>query len=384
MKKLLLKTFLLFIILTGTCNLTLKAQDSSRLRISLLTCTPGEELYSIFGHSAIRVIDSNSVADIVYNYGTFNFDDEGFYLKFIRGKLMYYISAAYFSDFKFEYQSSNRGITEQVLNLSGEEKINIRHALHENLKEENKYYKYDFFLDNCTTRLRDLIVNSKSPKPILPPVMPINTTFREAIHEYLNKGGQPWSKLGIDILLGAPTDGIMTTAQQQFLPDNLMKSLDSTSNVSIVMHRSNLYELSTETNKRSFFTPFIFFTLLLVLYGMICIAGNKRFSTLISSLDGLLFFSTGLLGIILIFMWIGTDHSMTKNNYNLLWALPSHFIFSFFINSRKNWIKKYFLFTAISLVLVMIAWLFLPQQMNNALIPFVLLLMYRSVSQYLK
>ena len=106
MKKLLLKTFLLFIILTGTCNLTLKAQDSSRLRISLLTCTPGEELYSIFGHSAIRVIDSNSVADIVYNYGTFNFDDEGFYLKFIRGKLMYYISAAYFSDFKFEYQSS--------------------------------------------------------------------------------------------------------------------------------------------------------------------------------------------------------------------------------------------------------------------------------------
>jgi hypothetical protein len=150
------------------------------------------------------------------------------------------------------------------------------------------------------------------------------------------------------------------------------------------MHRSNLYELSTETNKRSFFTPFIFFTLLLVLYGMICITGNKRFSTLISSLDGLLFFSTGLLGIILIFMWIGTDHSMTKNNYNLLWALPSHFIFSFFINSRKNWIKKYFLFTAISLVLVMIAWLFLPQQMNNALIPFVLLLMYRSVSQYLK
>jgi hypothetical protein len=214
--------------------------------------------------------------------------------------------------------------------------------------------------------------------------MPINTTFREAIHAYLNKGGQPWSKLGIDILLGAPTDGIMTTAQQQFLPDNLMKALDSVSNVPIVEKPLNLYDLSTDTNKRSFFTPFIFFTLLLVLYGMICIAGNKKFSTLISSLDGLLFFSTGLLGVILIFMWIGTDHSMTKNNYNLLWALPSHFIFSFFINSRKNRIKKYFLFTAISLVLVMIAWVFLPQQMNNALIPFVLLLLYRSVSQYLK
>jgi hypothetical protein len=384
MKKFVLKNFLFIIVLIGACHADVKAQDSSRLRISLLTCTPGEELYSIFGHSALRVIDSNSVTDIVYNYGTFNFDDEGFYLKFIRGKLMYYISAAYFNDFKFEYQSANRGITEQVLNLTGEEKINIRHALHENLKEENKYYQYDFFLDNCTTRLRDMIVKSKTPQPILPPVMPINTTFREAIHAYLDKGDQPWSKLGIDILLGAPTDGIMTTAQQQFLPDNLMKALDSVSNVSIVDKSATLYELSTETNRRSFFTPFIFFTVFLILYGMLCIAGKKRFSTLISSMDGLLFFLTGLLGFILIFMWIGTDHSMTKNNYNLLWALPSHLVFSFFINSTKSWIKKYFLFTTISLVLVLIAWISLPQQMNNALIPFVLLLLYRSVSQYLK
>ena len=384
MKKIIPKIFLLLFILTGACYLNSKAQDSSRLRISLLTCTPGEELYSIFGHSAIRLIDSNSVSDIVYNYGTFNFDDEGFYLKFIRGKLMYYISAAYFSDFKFEYQSSNRGMTEQVLKLSGEEKINIRHALHENLEEENKYYQYDFFLDNCTTRLRDLIIKSKTPQPILPPVMPVNTTFREAIHAYLDKGGQPWSKLGIDILLGAPTDGIMTTAQQQFLPDNLMKALDSVTNVPIVERGSNLYTLLTDTNKRNIFTPFIFFSLLLVLYLVLVFAGNRKYSTLISSLDGLLFFSTGLLGIILIFMWFGTDHSMTKNNYNLLWALPSHFICSFFINSRKSWARKYFLFTAISLVLVLIAWFFLPQQMNNALIPFVLLLLYRSASHSLK
>ncbi|HEX2682474.1 MAG TPA: DUF4105 domain-containing protein, partial [Ferruginibacter sp.] len=163
------------------------AQDSSRLRISLLTCTPGEELYSTFGHSAFRVIDSNSVTDIVYNYGTFNFDDDGFYLKFIRGKLLYYVSTEPFTDFKYQYQATNRGITEQVLDLTATEKIAIRQFLNENIKEENKYYKYDFFFDNCTTRLRDILTKYKDSSFTQTAVMPVGSRFREAIHEYLNK-----------------------------------------------------------------------------------------------------------------------------------------------------------------------------------------------------
>jgi hypothetical protein len=134
--------------------LTSFAQDSSHIRISLLTCTPGDELYSTFGHSALRVTDSSSVSDIVFNYGTFNFDDPGFYIKFIRGKLLYYVSTADFPDFKEEYQNTNRGMTEQVLNLSAPEKLALMHFVYNNAKEQNRYYQYDFFLDNCTTRLR--------------------------------------------------------------------------------------------------------------------------------------------------------------------------------------------------------------------------------------
>ena len=96
--------------------------DSSHLRISLLTCTPGEDLYSTFGHSALRVTDSLNNDDIVYNYGTFDFDEPGFYMKFIRGKLMYYLSTEDFNSFKEFYQSEQRGITEQILNLSSSEK----------------------------------------------------------------------------------------------------------------------------------------------------------------------------------------------------------------------------------------------------------------------
>lgn len=368
----------------------LHAQDSSHLRISLLTCTPGEELYSTFGHSAIRITDSSSVTDYVYNYGTFNFDDKNFYLKFIRGKLLYYISLEHFNDadgyygFKSAYQLEGRGIIEQVLNLSADEKIKIQHLLNENLKEENKYYKYDFFLDNCTTRLRDIILKSKHPTPVLPYVMPANTTFRNAIHQYLDNNKQYWSKLGIDILLGAPTDAVMTSQQQQFLPDNLKMAFDSSRNVKIVSSSSNLYDLPQPVSNFSWFTPLVFFCLLLFLFVALGLSGNRSIQAILAGLDGLLFFMTGLLGILLVFMMTATDHSMTRNNFNILWAWPTHLLVSFFINSSKKIIKTYFLVNAIAMIILLLSWFFLPQQMSTALIPFVLLLLYRSVSRYLQ
>lgn len=383
MKKILLS--LLFISILAHYPIGLSAQDSSHLRISLLTCTPGNELYSIFGHSAFRVVDSSKAfnddsRDIVFNYGTFNFDDEGFYLKFARGKLLYYVSIENFEDFKYMYQATNRGITEQVLNLTAAEKINVSQFLITNLKEENKYYKYDFFFDNCTTRLRDIIKKNHDSSFTVKPVMPVGTTFRQAIYQYLDKGKQPWSKLGIDILLGKPCDGVMTAEQMQFLPDNLMISLDSASHPLILSHQ-NLYAVNENTEKGSFFTPFVVFVLLLVAIAALSFVKNKYVQIFLQGFDGILFFSTGLLGIILIFMWTSTDHSMTKDNFNLLWAWPTHFVASFFVSSKKNWVKKYFAFTAAALVIVLLAWFFLPQHMNTGLIPFVLLLIYRSANK---
>lgn len=368
----------LFTFLLTLFSLCTSAQDSSRLRISLLTCSPGDELYSLFGHSALRVIDSNAVTDHVYNYGTFNFDDKNFYLKFVRGKLMYYMSLEQFSDFRDLYQYTNRGIKEQVLNFSGEEKISLKHFLIENLKEENRYYQYDFFFDNCTTRLRDLIVKYKQPTPALPAVRPVNMRFRQAIHEYLDRGHQQWSKLGIDILLGAKTDRIMTAAEQQFLPDNLMMALDSNRNGQLVSSSQNLYAPEQSAADKNPFTPLLFFSSLLLFFLALHFLAGKKFPLLVAGLDGMLFFLTGLLGFTLIFMWVATDHSMTKNNYNLLWALPTHILISFFIVSKKKWVKKYFNFTFFAGALLLIAWAFLPQQLNPALVPFVLLLMFRA------
>ena len=377
---------LLLISILANWQISTFAQDSSRLRISLLTCTPGKELYSTFGHSAFRITDSSRAfndawRDVVYNYGTFNFDDE-FYVKFVQGKLLYYVSTEYFADFKDLYQSTNRGITEQVLKLSADEKITLQHFLNENIKEENKYYRYDFFFDNCTTRLRDILKKQHDSNFTKTAVMPLGNTFRQAIHEYLNKNNQYWSRFGIDILMGLPTDGVMTTEQMQFLPDNLMKSLDS-SKQTMILSSQNLYPVTDENSKKSFFTPFVVFSLLLIFIVLLDFVKNKFAQVFLQGFDGLLFFFTGALGVIMILMWTATDHAMCKNNFNLIWAWPTHAIMAFFVNSRKQWVKKYFKFAAVALMAVLISWFFLPQQMNNAVLPIILLLIYRSIKKSL-
>ena len=147
---------LLFYFSLFTFHFSSFAQDSCGIRISLLTCTPGTELYSTFGHSALRVVDSDNNTDLVFNYGTFEFDSD-FYQKFVKGKLLYFVSIDTLSYFLYEYEYYKRGITEQAINISCQEKQRMVDALFENAKEENKYYRYDFNYDNCTTRLRDML-----------------------------------------------------------------------------------------------------------------------------------------------------------------------------------------------------------------------------------
>ena len=372
-----------FVLVFFNVQTTVIAQDSSHIRVSLLTCSPGDEIYSAFGHSALRVTDSSNVSDIVFNYGTFDFDEPGFYANFVKGKLSFYMSALHFADFKEEYQSTNRYITEQILNLSASDKITLESFLYNNVKEENKYYRYDFFLDNCTTRLRDIIIKYKTNYPPLKAIMPANTTFRQAIHNNLEKHGKHWISIGIDILFGVPSDAIMTTKETEFLPDNLMLTLDSSNQQKqLLISTTNLYPLKSDNNTQSFFTPLIVFSLLLLFIIALSLVNNKPAIIFLHGFDGLLFFLMGTLGILFAFIWIASDHLMLKSNLNLLWAWPTHIIISFFVNNKSSWVKKYFAVTATGLIIVLLSWFFLPQQMNNTLLPIVLILLYRTICRY--
>ena len=356
------------------------AQDSCRLRISLLTCSPGEELYSTFGHTALRVKDNATRSDIIFNYGTFEFGPN-FYTKFIKGQLRYFLSIETFADFSYSYQYESRSIQEQVLRLSCAEKEKLFAALQANAQEENKYYQYDFLFDNCTTRARDIVaVNTASPvifHNILPPDIP---SFRNQIHYYLDKGGQYWSKLGIDLLLGAKLDKKVSNQQAMFLPDYLLKGFDSATinGQPLVISPQTILQMPSPLNKGSLFRPFIIFSLLLFVIVILSFIQKTSSAKVLYAFDFLLFLIAGLIGLLLLFMWFGTDHNTTQNNYNLLWALPTHALMAFFILKKKDWVRKYFRTVMWLSILLLLTWAFLPQQMNNGFIPIVLLIIFRS------
>ena len=383
MKKVVKQLFLISLLTVQ--QLCIFAQDSSHLRISLITCGPGapdDELYTTFGHTAVRIADSSSLTDYAYNYGTFDAFEDNFYLNFVKGRLRYYVSVEDFRDFAEGYKASNRSITEQVLNLTSAEKITIQRFLNNNIQVANRYYRYDFCFDNCTTRVRYIIKKNHDSSFTKKPVMPIGTTFREAIYFCLDRNDQQWSKLGIDILLGKPCDAVMTAGQMHFLPENLQKSLHSTDHP-FLLAENNLYTAVKKDYHNSYFPPLIVFSILLLLVILLDFSKNKLAHSFLQGFDGLLFFTTGLLGILLVFMWFGTDHNMTKENYNLLWAWPTHAIAAFFINSKKHWVKKYLLVTAVGLVMVLLSWFFLPQQLNHSLILISLLLLFRCTRKYM-
>ncbi len=352
------------------------AQDSSaHLRISLLTCGAGEDLYSTWGHTAIRIVDSARQTDIVYNYGNFDFQDPDFYSKFTRGKLDYYLAASGFAEFMYEYQVDKRDVTEQELRLTENTKLHIRRVLNETLNSPARMYKYDFAYNNCTSRVRDILINLAGLQ-LEKPLVPEGTTIRNMLHEFLDKGGQPWSKLGIDLLLGSPIDRKVNKMESMFLPDYLMKAADSSTN-KLVARKTILNQGMPLTPARNW--PLYIFSVVALL-----IIGTSLISTgvaiiLIRILDTLLFLLTGLLGCFILFMWFGTDHKACAANYNLLWALPTHFIAAFFVWKKPNRFTKYFTACSILYILLLITWFWLPQQLNPAFIPVTFLLLFRSV-----
>lgn len=375
------KVFLTFFIAFCSFITALCQTDSSRLRITLLTCSPGEELYSTFGHSALRVTDSATLTDRVYNYGTFDFNPD-FYPKFIRGKLLYYLSVETYSDFVYGYQQEQRSITEQELNLTAKEKLQLQHALQSNSRPENKFYKYDFLFDNCATRIRDIVRNNMEEELSIKQILPYKgVSFRELIHFYLNQNHMYWSKLGIDILLGSGLDKAAQNEQSMFLPDYLFKGFDSaySANKPLVQKKNNIYIASAASRIHTpVFTPFVVFTIGLMLFVLLSLAGRPWSKQLLTVLDFLLFFCTGLLGILLVFMWTGTDHVLCSNNYNLLWAVPFHAVAAFFLTRRTKRANQYWALCVLIYALLLAFWAALPQDLNKDLLPLIILLGWRS------
>ncbi len=338
--------------------LFLTAQDS--LRISLLSCSPGAELYSIFGHSAIRVMDETSGTDRVYNYGTFNFREKNFYLKFLSGKLNYYLSVQSFPSFMSDYLEENRTVYEQVLIIPHFYKLQLHTALRLNALPENRAYKYDFFWDNCSTRIRDKIESSFVDSLEYLPTPDVS--FRDYLHQYLINS--PWSAFGIDLILGLPADKRTGPREAMFLPLEMMKVFETAraGGQAVCTPAEILLPAQPRVKSNGWFQPRWIFLLLL---SMVVIAYLWfQSSGVFSLITNLLFICAGLAGLIIGFLWFIADHTTTDYNFHFLWANPVCLLYPWrhrLFSKKTKWVLS--LCYTLMLLLLLFGILFLPQSL---------------------
>ena len=316
--------------------------DLDSVEISLLTCSPHEEIYSLYGHSALRYHDLRTGEDVVFNWGLFNFKAPHFVLRFVFGLTDYELGTTPLPYFCNYYRKWGSSVTEQKLNLKSEEKKAVMQALNENLQPDNRIYRYNFFYDNCSTRPRDIILKSISGKIEYQLREDFFPTYREMVHECVRN--HPWAKFGNDILLGIKADQPTTHEQQEFLPNNLMYDFDHAQIYkdgeyrSLVSEREMLVPPGVQIIEDDFpISPIVIFMILLVVSICFFIQEWRRHKTY-KYWDALLMLLQGLAGCVL-FAMLFSEHPTTSTNLQILLLnpLPMFFIPAILKRKKDTW-----------------------------------------------
>lgn len=368
----------LFAILLTTVAEAQPVQLSERSYIEVYTCAPGNQLYSQFGHTAIGVIDPERNLREVFNYGTFSFNTPHFYIKFCAGKLLYQLSTESFSEFVYTYERRGRQVVAQRLNLTLAQRQHLYEMLEENSLPENCDYQYDFFFDNCATRVLDMLYRAFGDSLTYIGTDTIQLpTMRDCIHPYL--AGSQWTKAGIDLVLGSITDRRASNRQQSFIPDKLhdylaecqIDTLPLVSDTRLLVESKIKYDQT-----RWFLSPMLIFSLLLI---AVVILTFRLPATALVIFDRIYFGFIGLLGLLITLLWFATDHGATVGNLNMLWASPLFLVYIFTIgNAEKQW-HKWLRIILIAGNGIIIFGFLLPQSFNLCFYPLVVASLVRLV-----
>ncbi len=323
------------------------------LVISLLTTSEGEELYSTFGHSTFRIRNSVKRSDIVYNYGTFDFSTPNFYTKFVKGDLLYFLSKMPFKYLIESTKDENRSITENILLLSREEKLDLFNKLETNYLPGNREYKYDFLLDNCSTRLLDLIDTVVGGK-YKPQQVDFHKSYKQVLKPYWKYN--PWSGLGIEIILGHEIDSEISAVQSTFLPENLKTYLagyrNKVNGTPILAKDEILLERTPLKKPLKPFIPILVITIVFA-FSVILKRKSALFPVLNRSFDYTIFLIYSLLGIFLMSLALVSDYKIVQWNLNLLWANPVYSVFLLPV-LRNKVILRYIALTVLALTTIIL------------------------------
>lgn len=329
--------------------------------ISILTCSPGDEVYSVFGHSAIRIKDKDRSLDLVYNFGMFDFESPNFTLKFIRGKLEYYLGIQKTTDFIEQYTNENRLVLEQKLRLTDNEKKQLIAKLNFLYRPENRKYFYSFLEKNCSTEIRDLLaeigVNFSTED--------LEKTNRELINSHLEKN--LWLRFGTDLMLGKSLDRNADRFKSAFLPiflkEEIGTSLLNGRELVQSKHTLNSIGKSNKSDFQDWLSPVLIFSLLFLVF----LFWSSKPADLVVC------FVIGTIGLVLSLMWLFSEHPEVKYNFNVIWCNPLYLVYiPLMIRNKSNFILPYVLMmTILSTFLI---WIFEIQSFDIAIIPILLIL----------
>jgi len=384
------KSFLLtFVILSIFVSNAQELIFSDSAVVSLITCSPGPEVYEKFGHTAIRIKDISKKMDVVFNYGIFDFEMENFYYKFIKGETDYQLGVYYTGNFLASYGQRNSSVWEQTLNLTVLEKKKLMNFLLVNYEPENRLYRYNFVFDNCATRPRDKILSSINGFVQFKYQIE-QKTFRQWIGVYV--GTDTWLKFGIDVIFGIDADKFASVNESMFLPEVLMNEFQTTSittsneqNRKLVGEKKVLINQSksNETDSQLLLKPYILSFVLLLIGVLITIwdvLRRKHFKLF----DSIIFILSGIAGIIVAYLMFFSLHPLVKSNLNILWLNPLNIIIGILIwfKRLRKWMFIYQIFYILSLVIALIALALSVQVFNNAAFPLIVVLLIRSTSWF--
>ncbi|MCU0472899.1 MAG: DUF4105 domain-containing protein [Bacteroidales bacterium] len=375
------KIIVLLAILLSSGYLNLYSQKEPSTGVYLITCAPGTATYSIYGHSALRIVDTEKNSDLVYNWGVFDFSTPNFVWKFAKGRLDYMLGVYSFKRFIQEYFLDQRSVYQQKINLEPDEMGQLFMLLAENLKPENIKYRYDFFYDDCSTRIRDLLEKSLGNRLLYSPEATKKLpTFRDKVGEYLRP--YPWLNLGVDLLMGIPGDKKANSRDRMFLPVDMMEVLSDASinrtgkMIPLLQNSESLLEFDPPAVKQKFFTsPLFTFSLLFILIlTFFIIVKNK---TAVKLLDIVLYTVFSVLAIMMIFFNFFTDHQQMRWNLNIIWLSPFIILCLASIILNRDWqvwFRIVFILSMIFFLLIML----LPHAFNSSFMPLSLILIFRS------
>lgn len=304
--------------------------EPDSIEISLLTCGPRPNVYSLYGHTAIRYRNITRGEDLAINYGMFSFGKPFFVLRFVFGLTDYEMGIEYFDDFVSQYAPTGCGVRQQRLNLTAHEKAVIAAAIDENYRPENRVYRYNYFFENCTTRARDMIVNHIDGNVEYKGQVDPSLSFRKLIHQYNTT--HRWARFGNDLLLGVQADSETNRGDQQFLPENLCHDFADAEIVAndgsrrkLVSSESWVVERTRGVGADSFpLSPMVCMSLIaLVVVAVTCVERVKKANYW--ALDALLMVLTGICGLILLAM-VFSQHPTVRLNLQILLLNPINLV----------------------------------------------------------